>query len=157
MYNFGTCVWRTATQWRLLGKKRVSTQEKSDVVIALRFFKRKSRGKTGVTADRDKIQFRLFNSCSIFNITLCEELFSFTEAKINHAFLSWFCGASHLSQVPWREFEGHYSPSTCRMLYGAYQILKHLSTRFFCLQTVYTSTIPLCCPRECSHGRVLVL
>ena len=34
------------------------------------------RGKTGVTADRDKIEFRLFNSSSIFNITLHEELFS---------------------------------------------------------------------------------
>jgi len=28
------------------------------------------RGKTGVTADGDKIEFRLFNSSSIFNITL---------------------------------------------------------------------------------------
>ena len=35
-----------------------------------------SPGKTGVTADRDKIEFRLFNSSSIFNITLREELFS---------------------------------------------------------------------------------
>jgi len=34
------------------------------------------RGKTGVTADRDKIEFRLLNSSSIFNITLREELFS---------------------------------------------------------------------------------
>jgi len=33
-------------------------------------------GKTGVTANRDKIEFRLFNSGSIFNITLREELFS---------------------------------------------------------------------------------
>ena len=33
-------------------------------------------GKTGVTADRDKTEFRLFNSSSIFNITLREELFS---------------------------------------------------------------------------------
>ena len=33
-------------------------------------------GKTRVTADRDKIEFRLFNSSSIFNITLREELFS---------------------------------------------------------------------------------
>jgi len=24
--------------------------------------------------------------------------------------LSWFHGANHLSQVPWREVEGHYSP-----------------------------------------------
>ena len=24
--------------------------------------------------------------------------------------MSWFHGASHLSQVPWREVEGHYSP-----------------------------------------------
>ena len=34
-------------------------------------------GKTGVTADRDKIEFKLFNSGSIFNITLREELFSY--------------------------------------------------------------------------------
>ena len=33
-------------------------------------------GKTGVTADRDKIELRLFNSSSIFNITLREELLS---------------------------------------------------------------------------------
>ena len=37
---------------------------------------RKIRGKTGVTADRDKIEFRLFNSSSIFKVTLREELFS---------------------------------------------------------------------------------
>jgi len=34
-------------------------------------------GETGVTADRDKIEFRLFNSSSIFNITLREELISY--------------------------------------------------------------------------------
>ena len=33
-------------------------------------------GKTGFTADRDKIEFRLFNSSSIFNVPLREELFS---------------------------------------------------------------------------------
>ena len=32
--------------------------------------------KAGVTADRDKIEFRLFNSSSILNITFREELFS---------------------------------------------------------------------------------
>ena len=32
--------------------------------------------KTGVTADREKIEFGLFNSSSIFNISLREELFS---------------------------------------------------------------------------------
>jgi len=32
--------------------------------------------KAGVTADRDKIEFRLFNSSSIFNTTLREELLS---------------------------------------------------------------------------------
>jgi len=32
--------------------------------------------KTGVTAERDKIMFRLFNSNPIFNITLREELLS---------------------------------------------------------------------------------
>jgi len=31
-------------------------------------------GKTGVVANRDKIEFRSFNSSSIFNITLREEL-----------------------------------------------------------------------------------
>jgi len=31
-------------------------------------------GKIGVTADRDKIELRLFNSSSIFNTTLREEL-----------------------------------------------------------------------------------
>ena len=36
----------------------------------------RGRGKTGVTADRNKIEFRLFSSGSIFNVTLCEELFS---------------------------------------------------------------------------------
>jgi len=34
------------------------------------------QGKTGVTADRDKIEFRLLNSSSIFNIALREELLS---------------------------------------------------------------------------------
>ena len=33
-------------------------------------------GKTGVTADRDKIEFRLFHSSPIFNMTLREEIFS---------------------------------------------------------------------------------
>jgi len=37
--------------------------------------------------------------------------YSLYRSKTNHAFLSWFHGASHLSQVPWREVEGHYSPS----------------------------------------------
>jgi len=32
-------------------------------------------GKTGVTADHDKIEVSLFNSSSIFNITLREELY----------------------------------------------------------------------------------
>jgi len=40
------------------------------------------RGKTGVTADRDKIEFRLFNSSSIFNITLREELFSLPKQNL---------------------------------------------------------------------------
>ena len=70
----------------------------------------RGRGKTGVMADRDKIEFRLFNSSSIFNITLREELFSLPKKKTKHVVLSWFHGASHLSQVPWREVEGHYSP-----------------------------------------------
>ena len=43
VHNFGTCAWRTEAQWQIPGKKRVSTQEKSDFAMALRFFKRKSR------------------------------------------------------------------------------------------------------------------
>jgi len=41
------------------------------------------KGKTGVTADCDKIEFRLFNSSSIFNVTLREELFSLPKQKQN--------------------------------------------------------------------------
>ena len=40
-------------------------------------------GKAGVTADRDKIEPRLFISSSIFNITLREELFSLPKIKPN--------------------------------------------------------------------------
>jgi len=40
-------------------------------------------GRTGVMADRDKIEFRLFNSSSIFNITLREELFSLPKQNLN--------------------------------------------------------------------------
>jgi len=40
-------------------------------------------GKTGVTADSDKIEFRLFNSSSIFDITLREELFALPKKKPN--------------------------------------------------------------------------
>jgi len=47
----------------------------------------RGRGKTGVTADRDKIEFTLFNSSSILNITLREELFSFPKQnQIIHSF-----------------------------------------------------------------------
>ena len=46
------------------------------VFVCARLANRDLQGKTGVTADRDKIKFRLFNSSSIFNITLREELFS---------------------------------------------------------------------------------
>ena len=67
-------------------------------------------GKTGVTADHDKIEFRLFNSSLIFNITLREDLLSSPKQKTNHTSLFWFHGASHRSQVPWREVEDHYSP-----------------------------------------------
>jgi len=34
----------------------------------------------------------------------------FIRSKINHASLSRVHGANHLSQVPWREVEGHLSP-----------------------------------------------
>ena len=43
VHNFGTCVWRTAAQWRPPEKKGVSTQEKSDFANALRSSKRKSQ------------------------------------------------------------------------------------------------------------------
>jgi len=51
-------------------------------------------GKTGVTADRDKIEFRLFNSSSIFNITLREELFSLPKKKPNMLPCPGFMGQS---------------------------------------------------------------
>ena len=38
-------------------------------------------GKTGVTADLDNIEFRLFNSSSIFNVSLREELPSLCTAS----------------------------------------------------------------------------
>ena len=31
VHNFGTCIWRTAAQWRLRDHIRVSTQEKSEL------------------------------------------------------------------------------------------------------------------------------
>ena len=47
-------------------------------------------GKTRVTADRDKIEFRLFNSSSIFNITLREELFFYrNKSKSCVVLVSW--------------------------------------------------------------------
>ena len=49
---------------------------------------------------------------SIFNITLREELFSLPQqTPTMHS-----C-PGHLSQVPWREFEGHYSPQRAHPLY----------------------------------------
>jgi len=43
---------------------------KSDARLIDHERERVCQGKTGVTADRDKIEFRLFNSSSILNITL---------------------------------------------------------------------------------------
>jgi len=37
-------------------------------------WRRKKTGETGVTVDRDKIEFRLFNSSSIFNKPLGKEV-----------------------------------------------------------------------------------
>jgi len=77
-------------------------------------------GKTGVTADRDKIEFRLFNSSSIFNITLREELFSLPKKKtilsrsavtpvfLHHAVRLWRSprrwprGATNPVQIRWK-------------------------------------------------------
>jgi len=67
-------------------------------------------GKTGVTADRDKIEFRLFNSSSIFNITLREELLSSPKQKISHGSSFCFHGASRLSRAPWSEVDDHPFP-----------------------------------------------
>jgi len=44
--------------------------------------------------------------------------------------LSWFHGASHLSQVPWREVEGHYSPCVEPAVTLA-QLHNELSSRAF--------------------------
>ena len=60
--------WKTRLDW-------VIKPVLHDLVRRLRFWRIKS-GKTGVTANRDKIEFRLFNSSSIFNIILREELLS---------------------------------------------------------------------------------
>jgi len=46
------------------------------ISLCMTCWKNMHTGKTGVTADRDKIEFGLFNSSSIFNITLRDELFS---------------------------------------------------------------------------------
>jgi len=42
------------------------------------------RGRTGVTADCEKIEFRLFNSSSIFNTTLRKEVISKIELELNN-------------------------------------------------------------------------
>ena len=74
----------------IIGNARVPSQETFTGLFVLcecKFVARVSdskfvsRGKTGVTADRDKIEFRLFNSSSIFNITLREELFSWSDGR----------------------------------------------------------------------------
>ena len=64
-------------------------------------------GKTGVTADRDKILFRLFESSSIFNITLREELFSFPkQSQIMHS-----C-PGFMALVTWVKFLGEKLKAT---------------------------------------------
>jgi len=62
------------------------------------------------TAYLDKIEFRLLNSSSIFNITLREELLSSPKQKTHHTYLSWFHGASH------REFLGEKWKATVRLI-----------------------------------------
>jgi len=57
------------------GKKTTFLDETNHAAVSL-LPKKEDLWKTGVMADRDKIEFRLFNSSSIFNITLREELFS---------------------------------------------------------------------------------
>jgi len=53
----------------------------------------------------------MFNSGLIFNITLREELFSLLKQKPTmHSCPGFMALHSHLSQVPWREVEGRYSP-----------------------------------------------
>jgi len=56
---------------------------------------------------------RLSLGCLILVRSLIQSFaksYSLHRSKINHGSLSCFHGASHLSQVPWREVEGHYSP-----------------------------------------------
>jgi len=60
-----------------IGKTGVTADRYKNAWIGFASVKRITlRGKTGVTVDRDQIEFRLFNSSSIFNITLREELLS---------------------------------------------------------------------------------
>ena len=101
----------------------------------LGFHNNKIIGKTGDTADCDKIEFRLFNSSSIFklNITLREGLLSSPKQQINHG--SSFCshGASRLDRAqaaPWSKVEGHPFPGDEPFVTLA-QLHSELSSRAF--------------------------
>ena len=69
----------------------------------------RGRGKTRVTADRDKIEFTLFNSSSILNITLRElwRVILFTEAKPTMLSCTGF-----MALVTWVKFLGEKLKAT---------------------------------------------
>ena len=96
MRKIGTCVWRTAAQWRLPGKKRFSTQEKLDFAIALLFSKRKS--EQPVIADPVEMKLSIFPSrrivssspllCTDLDLSLLYILISATYSKFARRLLS---------------------------------------------------------------------
>ena len=80
---------------------QIKTFAQANLVLRSALQQTRRIGKTGVTADRDKIEFRLFNSSSIFNITLREELFS--SPKQNQTMHSF---PGFMSLVTWVKFLG---------------------------------------------------
>jgi len=70
---------------------------------------RQGEREIGVTVDRDKIEFGLFSSSSIFTLTLHEEVTSSPRKTAIHVSLFSFHGGSRLSRNPQNEIEGHLS------------------------------------------------
>jgi len=85
----------------LLGSRSTVTRMISGCLISVPSFR--------VTVDHVKIEFRLFNFSSIFNVTLREKSL-FTEVNPIHGPLSCIHGTSCPSRVPCTQLEGHPSP-----------------------------------------------
>jgi len=97
-------------------------------------------GKTGVTADRDKIEFRLFNSSSIFNITLREESFSLPKkTQTMHSY------PGFMALVTWVKFLGEKLKATIPLV---------MSPRYISLQNATAQVSWLTHPKWCKKSRV---